>query len=245
MSMRRAVVLVSLVLAMTGLLAVLTIEDQLGHNALIIQDLSFSGSLSNPVETFGMSLGIGTMAVVQGGTTGFHSMALSGIPLVLGTVAVEKRSEKQTSLRCRIVNEISENPGIHLRELLRNVGCAMGALQYHLKNLEQAGVVVSIRNGNSKHFFMADFSSNPQVMQLAALLRNPTIHAIIDECKANGRVTQAHLSRMLSIDKSLISYYATALIDSGFLKIIPVFGRERPLTLTDYALSALGELGVS
>ncbi|MHA1772187.1 MAG: winged helix-turn-helix transcriptional regulator [Candidatus Thorarchaeota archaeon] len=243
--MRRTVVLVSLVLAMTGLLAVLTIEDQLGHNALIIQDLSFSGTLSNSIETFGMGLGIGTMTVAQGGSIGLHSMTLSGIPLVLGTVAVEKRSEKTASLRCRIITEISENPGIHLRELLRNVGCAMGALQYHLKNLEQTGVVVSIRSGNSKHFFMADFSSDTQVLQLAALLRNPTIHAIIDECKANGQVTQAHLSRMLSIDKSLISYYAMSLIDSGFLKIIPVFGRERPLALTEYAMSALCELGVS
>ncbi len=243
--MRRVIVIVSLVLAMTGFMAVLTIEHHLGQGSVAVQDLSFSGSLSSPVETFGLGMGIGTIALSHGSSAVSYVPLYSGVPLIIGTVSVDKRSDKNLSLRDRIVAEISENPGIHLRELLRNVGCAMGALQYHLKNLEQTGVITSIRNGNSKHFFLSDFSSDSQILRLVALMRNPTVRAIISKCRANGRVTQADLSRQLSIDKSLVAYYASALVESGFLKVVPVFGRERPLTLTEYTSSVLCELGVA
>ncbi len=242
MTVRRSVVVLSLVLALTGLLTVLTIESHLGLHSMSVKDLSFSGSCSHSIDSFGQGLNLGTMTLSSSGAG--LSIALTGVTFVIGTVAIDARSEEPQSLRERIIATIGENPGIHLRELLRNVGCAMGALQYHLKHLEKNGVVVSIRSGNSKHFFPSGFSSDTKVMRLAAMLRNPTIRAIIEECQQAGRVTQADLSRTLSLDKSLVSYYANSLVKAGFLKTIPVFGRERPLALTDFTIDTLSEFGL-
>ncbi|MFX0055227.1 MAG: winged helix-turn-helix transcriptional regulator [Promethearchaeota archaeon] len=165
--------------------------------------------------------------------------------LALGTISLERRDqERLEKLRDRVIDEISTYPGIHLRELHRSIGCAMGALQYHLNNLENEGMIVSVRNGNSRHLFLKDYSSENHVLRLTAFSRNPTIHSILIECASNGRITQAELSRTLSVDKSLVSYYVSGLVDADILRTIRVFGREKPLILSDWARNSIDSLGL-
>ena len=187
--------------------------------------------------------GIGTLVV------SFDGLSSSIIPgsfvLALGTITLERRDqERLQKLRDRVVDEISTYPGIHLRELHRSIGCAMGALQYHLNNLENEGMIVSVRNGNARHLFLNGYSSEDHILRLAAFSRNPTIHSILMECASNGRITQAELSRTLSVDKSLVSYYVSGLVDADILQTIRVFGREKPLVLSDWARSSIISLGL-
>ncbi len=238
--MRRSAALLCLAFAMTGIVILLNFQLQTGSDALALHDASPSVPASGSglaVAPFGLALGTMPLNTWTSG-----SLLLSGGCLfVIATVEVGVPSGRAQSLRERVVGEIAANPGIHLRELLRSVGCAMGALQYHVKNLEREGLIVSVRTGNLKHFFVAGFSSDANVLRLVALLRNPTIAAIVRECTASGPTTQASLSRTLSMDKSLVSYYVGLLLKAGVLKTIPVFGRERPLTLTDWARDALSQ----
>lgn len=165
--------------------------------------------------------------------------------LILGTVSMDRREEKSsTKLRDRIVEEIALNPGIHLRGLHRILDCAMGALQYHLKNLEDAGMIKSLKVGNSKHFYPLDFSDDEKVLELTALLRNPTTHSIVHETIENGRTTQADLSRTLDLDKSLVSYYVSGLIKAEVFETIRVFGREKPVQLAEWAQISIDSLGL-
>jgi len=173
------------------------------------------------------------------------SIMPGSLVLALGTISLERRDqERLEKLRNRVIDEISTYPGIHLRELHRSIGCAMGALQYHLNNLENEGMIVSVRNGNSRHLFLNGYSSEEHELRLAAFSRNPIIHSILMECANNGRITQAELSRALSVDKSLVSYYVSGLVDADILRIIRVFGREKPLVLSDWARSSIISLGL-
>ena len=214
---------------------------------LFIQDLSWDESASslatlNGTTSIVLSAAGGTLVTMP---CEFNiAFSTGSIFIALGTISLERREERVLKLRDRIVEEISARPGIHLRELHRQLGCAMGALQYHLRNLERDGIVKSVRNGNSRHLFMQGYSTDDQVLQLASLSANPTVKAILSECMANGRVTQAELSRTLVIDKSLVAYYISGLLKADILKTIRVFGRERPLVLTDWANSALLETGL-
>jgi predicted transcriptional regulator len=165
--------------------------------------------------------------------------------LALGTVSVERREDRRLQkLRDRVVFEVAENPGIHLRELHRIIGCAMGALQYHLKFLEQEGQVVSLRYGNVRHIFSSDYSPDEDVMRLTAIARNPTVGQILTECAKNGQTTQAEISRTLEVDKSLISYYVSGLLKADILRTVKVFGREKPVLLTDWARSVIDVQGI-
>lgn len=174
-----------------------------------------------------------------------QSVDIGFIALIIGTISIERtRDRKALKLRDRIVEEITANPGIHLRELHRSIGCAMGALQYHVRNLEDANEVVSIRYGNVRHIFPADFAFEDRVLLLTAMARNPTVGSILSECAKNGQTTQAEISKVLDVDKSLISYYTSSLLRADILRSIKVFGREKPVILTDWARDALIHLDI-
>lgn len=175
----------------------------------------------------------------------FTAIETSFMVLALGTVSVERREDRRLQkLRDRIIFEVAENPGIHLRELHRVIGCAMGALQYHLKFLEQDGLVVSLRYGNVRHIFSSDYSPDENVMRLTAIARNPTVGQILSECAKNGQTTQAEISRTLEVDKSLISYYVSGLLKADILRTVKVFGREKPVLLTDWARNVMDVQGI-
>ena len=182
--------------------------------------------------------GIGTLDFWTHWAT--KSVDIGFVALIIGTVSIERSRDKRSlKLRDRISDEVNANPGIHLRELHRVIGCAMGALQYHLKNLEKDGEVISLRAGNVRHIFPPSFSTEERILLLTALARNPTVGSILTECMNNGQTTQAEISRGLSVDKSLISYYTSTLLDADILRSIKVFGREKPVILTDWARTAL------
>ena len=196
-----------------------------------------SGTINVTVDAIAWA-GIGTLTFWDHWVS--KSVDLGFFALIIGTVSIERNKDKRTlKLRDRIADEISANPGIHLREIHRTLGCAMGALQYHLKNLENDGQVVSLRAGNVRHLFPPGYSSEERVLLLTALARNPTVGSILNECMKNGQTTQAEISRELDVDKSLISYYTSSLLKAEILRSIKVFGREKPVILTDWARTAL------
>lgn len=239
---KRAAFGITMVLMMSGLVSLFLINFGGSGTGLALQDLSISSDyepVTLDIQALVAPMTMGTSVLFTSGS--FTSITSSTIfALAVGTVVADRRSEEQQPrLRDRVLNGIALNPGIHLRELQRVIGCAMGALQYHMKSLESDGSVISTRIGNSKHFFLSDFSQNEDILTLTALSRNPTISSILVEIVAKGQVTQAELSRVLSLDKSLISYYISSLLKADVLNIVRVFGRERPVILAEWASSAI------
>ncbi len=253
---RRILILFSFMLITWGIIGVALSSSGFGGLNLIAQDLPTSANDNQATLDLGFTLSTassGTINITADaiawagiGTLTFwnhwiaKSVDLGFIALIIGTISVERIKDKRIlKLRDRIAGEVTANPGIHLRELHRTLGCAMGALQYHLKNLENDGQVVSLRAGNARHLFPPEYSTEERVLLLTALARNPTIGSILVECMKNGQTTQAEISRDLDVDKSLISYYTSSLLKSDILRLVKVFGREKPVILTDWARTAL------
>ena len=255
----------SLVLLTWGVLGVVLSGAGFGGVEPLALDLSSSSSTDNTNAHFeALSIWIGRSTSIEnisvdaevfswnsGGTNVvwsdalFTALDIGCFIIAIGTVSIDRREDRRLQkLRFRILDEVTTNPGIHLRELHRIIGCAMGALQYHLRFLEQDGLIVSLRNGNVRHLFTPDYSSDEKVMLLTALARNPTVGSILSECAANGLITQAVICRTLDVDKSLISYYISSLLDAGILRSVKVFGREKPVLLTDWARSAIDCQGI-
>lgn len=163
--------------------------------------------------------------------------------LAAGVVSNQQRDDdlhaRVRDTRSRIQYWIEINPGVHLRELQRCLGCSMGAVQYHLSQLEAEGEVTSLMNGKTKHLFPPDFSTDEQTLQLTAMVRNPVINQIIRHVASSDAITQAELGRVLDVDVSVISYYVGQMLDAKVVKIIRVFGREKPLMITDWVRDCL------
>jgi len=250
----------SLMLLSWGILGVVFSGAGFGGVEPLAQDLSPSlNAETSNAELEALSIWIGSATSIEnisiaaeffswnsGGTSIawsnslFTAFDIGLFVIVLGTVSIDRREDRRLQkLRDRIVFEVEANPGIHLRELHRIIGCAMGALQYHLRILEQDRQVISLRNGNVRHIFSPNYSSDEKVMLLTALARNPTVGSILGECATNGQITQAVISRTLDVDKSLISYYISSLLEADILRSVKVFGREKPVLLTDWARTAI------
>ncbi len=237
-----------------GIIGVALSSSGFGGLNLVAQDVSTSANNNQATIDLGSTVvmsgtinitanaiawaGIGTLSTFNDLVS--QSLDLGFVALILGTVSIERTREKRIlKLRDRIMEEVMNNPGIHLRELHRSIGCAMGALQYHLKHLENDGLLVSLRAGNVRHLFPQGYSTEERVLLLTALARNPTVSSILGECLKNGQTTQAEISRDLAVDKSLISYYTSSLLKADILQSIKVFGREKPVILTDWARTVL------
>jgi len=253
---KRILIGLSFMLITWGLIGVALSSSGFGGLNLVVQDIPTAANDNQATLDLGYSLSTvstGTINITADaltwaciGTLSFwnywvtKSVDLGFVALIIGTVSLERTKDKRVKkLRDRIADEVSATPGIHLRELHRTIGCAMGALQYHLKNLEADGEVVSLRAGNVRHIFPPEYSTEERVLLLTALARNPTVGSILTECMKNGQTTQAEISRDLDVDKSLISYYTSSLLKADILRSIKVFGREKPVILTDWARTAL------
>jgi DNA-binding MarR family transcriptional regulator len=260
---KRIFIGISLVLLTWSIIGVALASSGIGETEFLALDLSASSDTGNHQELEVYSFWISTATSVNisldvvltswnsGGTNIawsdaiFTAIETGFMALALGTVSVERREDRRLQkLRDKIIFEVAENPGIHLRQLHRIIGCAMGALQYHLKFLEQEGLVVSLRYGNVRHIFLKDYSSDENVMRLTAIARNPTVGQILSECAKNGQTTQAEISRTLEVDKSLISYYINGLLKADILRTVKVFGREKPVLLTDWARTVIDVQGI-
>lgn len=60
------------------------------------------------------------------------------------------------SLRDYIEKVISDNPGIHFREIQRKSGAAIGQLEYHLYQLEKMEKVSIKKDGKLKRYFLIE-----------------------------------------------------------------------------------------
>lgn len=258
---RKAILVLCLALLGSSIAGLVLFGFGFSGESLVVQDVSHSSSAvpvltdldvhatwfknttSVGLDLVLLSVEFGTSVVLSDGLV--QSIATGSLLLVIGTVSIERKEhERPQKLRDRVIDAISTSPGIHLRELHRSIGCAMGALQYHLNNLEDDGIVVSLRTGNARHLYLSGFCDDEQVLRLTSLSRNPTVQLMLRECMANGRTTQAELSRTLSLDKSLVSYYVSSLIKNDVLRVVRVFGRERPVILSDWARVSLASFGL-
>jgi predicted transcriptional regulator len=242
---RKAIVLLPLLLFFSGMLSVYVLQLGDRSQGPSVQSPSTVASTVQVIDAMAIAapMGAGTSVVLATGLVQSQNVQFA-IVLALGTVIAEAKEQERTSrLRERILDEVSSNPGIHLRELHRNLGCAMGALQYHVRQLEQESLVTSVKSGNTRHFFPSEYSRDEQVLRLTALIRNPVISSIIMKCLASDRTTQADLSRLLSMDKSLVSYYVSHLVRADVLNTVRVFGREKPLVVSDWVRCVLSASG--
>ncbi|MCL4341601.1 MAG: hypothetical protein M1431_05875 [Candidatus Thermoplasmatota archaeon] len=61
--------------------------------------------------------------------------------------------------RDRLLQIISENPGIHFREIQRLSGMAVGQTEYHLYQLERSEKVMIREDGKNRRYFIPDQGS--------------------------------------------------------------------------------------
>lgn len=142
----------------------------------------------------------------------------------LNTVSVSEN-------RLYIYKYILNCPGVHLRQISRELGLAMGDTQYHLSILKKDGRIKSKRVGNHRHYYPVTIPDEQN--ELIAFLRQETIRDILVYLMENPGSTQQALANFKNVSAPTIKWHMSKLIESELVvvyregKIVKYFIKDR------------------
>lgn len=133
------------------------------------------------------------------------------------------------STQRKILDHISSHPGVHLREICRALGLAMGDVQYHVRKLERGGRITSVRRGLYKFFYPANLFGERQRDVLSVLsLERPRelLLNIIDHPES----TQETLAAATKVSQPTVSWHLKRLMELG------IVGRRQEGRIVTYSV---------
>jgi predicted transcriptional regulator len=118
--------------------------------------------------------------------------------------------------RRTIFGHISDHPGTYLREMETNLGMSVGDLQYHLGQLEKAGMITALDDGRRKGYFVA---AEIQYFDREAIsvIRMRTPRRIIIHVLMNPDSTFTKILAEFNFTKGALSFHMKRLVNSGML----------------------------
>lgn len=116
----------------------------------------------------------------------------------------------------RILAFIRENPSCHLRKIKKELGLAMGTVQYHLDRLEKDGKITSQRHGLHKYYFAAGFEENEKL--LLEVLSNETAREILMFIIEQKSPAQTEISEHVGISSASVNWHIKRLEDSKIIE---------------------------
>ena len=140
----------------------------------------------------------------EGGGTPFVSQASH--PAVPGDATQE-----------RIFAYISQHPGIHLRQICRELGLAMGDVQYHVHRLEKGGRVSSTRRGLYRFFYPTGLFGEKQ-RDILSVLTLDTPRELLLHMLVEPGSDQDALVKAVSVSQPTVSWHLKRLIDLGIVR---------------------------
>lgn len=169
----------------------------------------------------------------QSGTT-VHGLASTGLIL-----ALYETNPLENEVRKRVYEQVQEYPGLHLSELARNVEVDTNHAKYHLRVLEDNGLVSSRRDDGYWRFYPrvdADVGQRevlqPRDKEYLSLLRRKVplrvTLVLLDREEANATILQDELD----IAASTVHYHTSKMEDAGLLESSKE-GRQRIYSLTE------------
>ena len=126
--------------------------------------------------------------------------------------------------RDKILKIIHENPGIHVRGLMKESGLENGVILHHLRKLEEAGKVKSQRRPKYRRYYSADVSE--EQIPVIRNMRKPTKKDVLFKIMTEGNPSFQELT--LKIDKSpgTLSWNLSGLIDEGVIEKCKKDGKD-------------------
>ena len=116
----------------------------------------------------------------------------------------------------QILQFIHENPSCHLRKIKKELGLAMGTVQYHLDKLEKAGRITAQRQGLHKYYFaVGAFEENEK--QLLEVLSNETAREIVMFIIEQNYPSQTEIGKHVGISSASVSWQIKRLQDSKII----------------------------
>lgn len=119
--------------------------------------------------------------------------------------------------RRRIYERILEAPGMHLRQLQRDLSMPLGTLEYHLHQMVGAELLVTRQEGRLKAFFPSG-GMDRRDRDVLYILRQETPRRIAMEIVNEPGVTFQQLAQRLTISPSTLSFHLKKFRKEGIME---------------------------
>lgn len=121
------------------------------------------------------------------------------------------------SNRERVFSHIKRHPGIHLRQVCRDLGLAVGDVQYHIGRLERDGVVTSSRSGLYKRFYAGRIFGKKEGAILSALAQRTSRELLLHLIESPG-ASQERLAESLGLSPPSVSWNISRMMQLGLVE---------------------------
>jgi len=120
--------------------------------------------------------------------------------------------------RREIYATIRDAPGVHVRELERRHEYAKGTLQYHLGELERAGLVEAHDDGKFTRYYTSDDAFDSEDRAVLSALRRQNSRRIVAYLAAEGSLSTSGLAERIDRSASTTSWHLSRLAEAGVVE---------------------------
>jgi len=119
--------------------------------------------------------------------------------------------------RVRIKLLVSLQPGLHLRELQRQIGISFSSTRYHVNRLATEGEIDRVEDKGYSRIYPAGTEYKDKI--LLSLIRRKTDHKILSCLLSENSLSQQRLGDLTGLSKSTISEHLTTLSELEVVRI--------------------------
>ena len=154
--------------------------------------------------------------------------ALGAASPLAGLAAGEEDSP--SAARDAIAGYVAATPGAHFSKIRDDLKLGTGETQHHLRHLDDAGAIESVRDGDYRRFFPAKQFS-PFEQTALGYLRRETSRGMLIELLRDPDATGTELADRLDVSRATVSKQAADLEDAGLLDRSDGYAVRQPETV--------------
>jgi predicted transcriptional regulator len=131
---------------------------------------------------------------------------------------MEKNTEEKQHTQHHIYTLIITNPGLHSRELSRQLQIPYSTLQYHLKCLDKQGIIQRERDGKFLYCYGLETLTIDE-KKILYVLRNKTSKRIILYLLQHQRASQSEIAKHMKKHPTTVEFHLKKLLEYDIVKL--------------------------
>jgi predicted transcriptional regulator len=158
-----------------------------------------------------IAIAIGVLGFVAGTEIGLYGI-FTFLVFLYSKLGKEQILDNFT--RGKIYGYIVANPGDHYNSIMNALRLSNGTFAYHLRRLENEGLIKSATNGTLKRFYPVDMRVTENENDSLTRIQRIVFDIIVE----TPGISQKEISGLLSVSNATVNFHMDALIKKGFVK---------------------------
>lgn len=135
-------------------------------------------------------------------------------------------------VRRELVQRIEAHPGIHYQDLVRAMGKGKGAIEHHLRKLQEAGLVKALAAGGYTCWFPTKYDH--RLVGAAPALKSDGARAVLAAVQAHPGTSARAVGLATGLSPAAVNHHLQRLAGAGLVSIVRA-GRSLSILPTDLA----------